>query len=225
LLLFEFVRVLVTLTFLLSSSSSNSSSHLCWELRHFRALSHVFIRSISVMKRQSELTFSFCECFSRKNIISAGKWFRKLKHELSLFKVNEKISSERYINSVNLLLIKNAAEWFETNSYAARLLIEKELTANTLTAFKSRFQEKFSAKIVNSTSHSVDTAKWNSTEIRWIHYLVLQKILNTYVTSRSEKSFLDENRNTIFIKINNFRRSNKDICSRIVKWWCSKENY
>lgn len=58
----------------------------------------------------SESTFAFCECFTGKEIISEARWLKKLEHELNPFKVDRIIPSEQFIDSINLLLSKEAVE-------------------------------------------------------------------------------------------------------------------
>lgn len=102
----------------------------------------------------SKSTFAFCECFTGKRIISKARWLKKLEYELNFFKVDEIISFERFIDSINFLLSEEAVEWVEISPNAVRLLGEEEFTAETMFSFRSLFQERFLAKSVESSTTS-----------------------------------------------------------------------
>ncbi|MCJ1464755.1 hypothetical protein MMC07_003368 [Pseudocyphellaria aurata] len=96
--------------------------------------------------------FTFCGCFDGKGNISAARWLLKLEHELAQYQTNGIIPPDRFIDSINLLLTNDAAEWAETNPDAARLLGEEEPTTESVTTFRNLFQERFPAKTVESSS-------------------------------------------------------------------------
>ena len=87
----------------------------------------------------------------KKKTIFVIRWFRKLKHKLIFFKQNETVSSKRFMNSVNLFLIDDVADWAEINMNAVCFLKENDFTKKTVFAFKILFQERFSVKIMKSS--------------------------------------------------------------------------
>ena len=111
--------------------------------------SYLFTSNTELIMNQSfEFIFIFCECFFEKKTIFAVRWLRKLKHELISFKLFETISFEKFINSVNLLLIDDAADWTEVNMNAVHFLSEDDFIEKTMFTFKILFQKRFSAKTV-----------------------------------------------------------------------------
>ena len=111
----------------------------------------------SVIMDRPEPTFTFCGCFSGKGAISAARWLKKLEHELNPYKENGVIPPGRYMDSINLLLTDDAAEWAETNAEAAGLLSQEDPTPESVTAFRNLFQERFPAKTVETSNTSFDT--------------------------------------------------------------------
>lgn len=104
-----------------------------------------------------EPTFTFCGCFSGKGAMSAARWLRKLEHELNPYKIDGRIPPGRYMDSINLLLTDDAAEWAETNPDAARLLSEDEPTTESVLSFRNLFLERFPAKSVEPAAASFHT--------------------------------------------------------------------
>ncbi len=68
--------------------------------------------------------------------------------KLSGYKVNDVINPTTYLDSLNMLLTDDAAEWAESHSEAVRLLAIKEPTAQDLANFKSLLCERFPTKAV-----------------------------------------------------------------------------
>ncbi len=95
--------------------------------------------------------------FFDKNIISTVKWMKKLKHELIHYKINDVISSAKFLNCINFLLIDDATKWAETNSNTARILIEKNSSQEFVIAFRNLFCERFFAKFIETSIVNFDT--------------------------------------------------------------------
>lgn len=95
-------------------------------------------------------SFPFCGSFSGSGSISAAKWIKKLEYELKSYQHTYgdygNIQPKKLLESVDLLLIGNAAEWAITNFDASRLLNEENPTSESVTTFKRLFQEKFPAE-------------------------------------------------------------------------------
>lgn len=104
----------------------------------------------------SKFIFAFCECFFEKRIISVVRWLKKLEHELSVFKQDEIISSGRYMNNINLLLIDDAVEWAKINVEAANLLTQEDSIVESVVTFRNLFQKQFSTKTIKTFSTSFD---------------------------------------------------------------------
>jgi hypothetical protein len=96
--------------------------------------------------QQSGPTFAFCDTFSGTGNVSVARWLKCLEHELSGYKVNGIINSNTYLDSLNVLLTDDAAEWAESHSEAIRLLAIEEPTAQDLV--RSLLCERFSTKAV-----------------------------------------------------------------------------
>ena len=124
---------------------------LFWEIKRISTSIDPFLSSEedSIMS-QTEPLFTFCGCFDGKGTISAARWLLKLEHELTQYRENGIIPPDRFINSVNLLLTDDAAEWAETNLDAARLLEDEDPTTESVASFRTLFQERFPAKRVES---------------------------------------------------------------------------
>ena len=61
------------------------------------------------------------------------------------------------MNSVNLFLTDDAADWTEINMNAVRFLKKDDSTEKTISAFKTLFQKRFSAKTVKSSTINFHT--------------------------------------------------------------------
>ena len=110
----------------------------------------------SVMDSIPEPKFSFCGCFSGKDTISAARWLKKLEFELAPFKQDGSMPPRKFLESVDLLLTDDAAEWAETCPDAVRLLADENPTAQSMTTFRNLFQERFPAKSVETSTVSFD---------------------------------------------------------------------
>ena len=94
----------------------NYPDSLFWEIKRLSALIDPFLSSEEdLIMSQSESLFTFCGCFGGKGTISVARWLLKLEHELTQYRENGTIPPDRFINSINLLLTDDAAEWAETN--------------------------------------------------------------------------------------------------------------
>ena len=70
--------------------------------------------------------------------------------------MNGAVPPATLLECINLLLTDEAAEWAVTNPDAARLLADKELTAETALAFRNLLQERFLARSIDSFTVSFD---------------------------------------------------------------------
>jgi hypothetical protein len=68
-----------------------------------------------------KFTFIFCKWFSRMKTISANRRLKKSKHELSNQKINDMISSGKFLDCISFLT-DDAVEWVKINPDAARNL-------------------------------------------------------------------------------------------------------
>ena len=83
--------------------------------------------------------------------MSGARWLKKLGHELSGYKTaNEAIPADTYLNSLNMLLVEEAADWAESHPEAIRLLNEPSPTQDTVTAFKALFCDRFPSRAVEA---------------------------------------------------------------------------
>lgn len=103
---------------------------------------------VNMAYQQSGPTFSFCGTFSGAGNVSAARWIKRLEHELSGYKVNGVINPSTYLDSLNMLLTDDAAEWAESHPEAIRLLAIEEPTAQDLANFRSLLCERFPTKAV-----------------------------------------------------------------------------
>jgi len=106
--------------------------------------------------KQSVPTFSFCGTFSGTGNVSAARWIKRLEHELSGYKVDGVINPSTYLDSLNMLLTDDAAEWAESHPEAIRLLAIEEPTAQDLANFRSLLCERFPTKAVEISPMSFD---------------------------------------------------------------------
>ena len=105
-----------------------------------------------------DFTFVFCDIFFDQNNISASRWLKKFEHEMSDYKTiaTDAISADKYFESMSMLLIDDAANWFENHFDAIRLLNDSVSIQFTIISFKSLLCERFSSKIVEITFVSFD---------------------------------------------------------------------
>jgi hypothetical protein len=121
----------------------------CLFVENLVDLSMMFINFI-IMQFIFESTFTFCDCFSEKCNISTIRWMKKLKHELINYKINDVISSAKFLNCINLLLIDDAIEWIEINSDVVKILTEKNSSQELTTTFRNLFCERFLVKFIKT---------------------------------------------------------------------------
>lgn len=105
---------------------------------------------------QSGPIFAFCGTFSGAENVSAARWLKRLEHELSGYKVSGVINPSTYLNSLNMLLMDDAAEWAESHPDAIRLLAIEEPTAQDPASFRSLLCERFPTKAVEISPISFD---------------------------------------------------------------------
>ena len=63
---------------------------------------------------------------------------------------------KKFLESVDLLLTDDAAEWAETCPDAVRLLADENPTVQFMITFRNLFQERFPAKSVETSTMSFD---------------------------------------------------------------------
>jgi hypothetical protein len=80
--------------------------------------------------------------------VSVARWLKRLEHELSGYKVDGVIRPSTYLDSLNMLLTDDAAEWAESHPDAIHLLAIEEPTIQDLANFKSLLCERFPTKAV-----------------------------------------------------------------------------
>ena len=102
--------------------------------------------------RQTGSTFVICGTFLGTTGVSASCWFIKFNHEMRGYRDEDgTISADTYLESLNVLLTDDAADWAESHPDAIRLLAEPEPTQATMESFKALFCEKFPSKAVEIT--------------------------------------------------------------------------
>jgi hypothetical protein len=131
---------------------------LPWHLSSSRYSSQSFcLESIMIVYQMIGSIFAFCEIFSDIENISASRWLMKYEHEMSDYKQqDDRISSNKYLSSLNMLLIDEATEWSKSHSDAIRLLNDSSSTHDTIDAFKSLFCDRFSSRVVEIVSVLID---------------------------------------------------------------------
>ena len=106
--------------------------------------------------QQTGPTFALCGTFSGTSI-PASRWLIKFNHEMKGYRDQEGvIPPDTYLESLNMLLTDDAAEWAESHPDAIRLLAEPNPTAATVESFKTLFCERFPTKTVEVTPLSFD---------------------------------------------------------------------
>ena len=100
--------------------------------------------------------FVFCGTFSGKGDISASKWLKKFEYEMAGYKNNNVIPADRYLSAIELLLVEEASVWSETDLDVAGWLAEENPTQNTVTLFKTRFIQKYPARLAESAPFNFD---------------------------------------------------------------------
>ncbi len=80
----------------------------------------------------------------------------KFEHEMFEYRKKNLISLDKYLSFLNMLLIDETAEWSESHLDAIRLLNDFNLIQNTMNAFKFLFCDRFSFRIVEVVSISID---------------------------------------------------------------------
>ena len=106
--------------------------------------------------QQSGPTFALCGTFSGTTI-AASRWLIKFNHEMKGYRSSDgNIPPDLYLESLNMLLTDDAADWAESHPEAVRMLSDPNPTADTVERFKSLFCDRFPSKIVELTPVSFD---------------------------------------------------------------------
>ena len=102
--------------------------------------------------RQTGPTFAICGTFSGTTGISASRWLIKFNHEMKGYRAEDgSIAPDTYLESLNMLLTDDAADWAESHPDAVRLLAEPDPSQATVDSFKTLFCERFPTKAVEIT--------------------------------------------------------------------------
>jgi hypothetical protein len=97
----------------------------------------------------TESIFAFCDSFTSQKNISVNKWLLKFEHEMFEYIMNDdRILSNKYLSSLNMLLMNEVARWVESHSNVIRLLEELLSTQQTIENLKVLLCERFSFKII-----------------------------------------------------------------------------
>ena len=102
------------------------------------------------------LDFSLCRQFAGKPSQSATRWLKKFKYKMSRYTVNGHISSDWYLQFIDILLVENAVTWAETDLNIFTLLSQLNSTLDTVFKFKILFTEKYSLQFTEIASISFD---------------------------------------------------------------------
>ncbi len=140
-------------------ASSSISSFIHSFLSSFLSSSSTFSHLELIMTtsyQMSNFIFAFCGTFSEAENISTSRWLMKFEHEMFEYRVNNLISSDKYLFSLNKLLIDETVEWFESHLDVIRLLNDSTLIQDTINAFKFLFCDRFSSRVVEIVSVSID---------------------------------------------------------------------
>ena len=89
--------------------------------------------------------FAFCDIFFDQNNISTSRWLKKFEHEMFDYKtiIIDAIFVDKYLKSLNMLLIDDVANWFENHFDAIRLFNNSIFIQLTIISFKSLLCERF----------------------------------------------------------------------------------
>ena len=101
-------------------------------------------------------SFAFCGTFSGNDSISAVRWLRKFEHEIVGYRVNGTVPPDKYLSSVDMLLMDDAAEWAESYPEAIRLLKDPNPTQESVNTFKALLCDRFPAKVVEVVTVPID---------------------------------------------------------------------
>ena len=101
---------------------------------------------------QTGPTFTICGTFSGTAGVPASRWLNKFNLEMRGYRTGDgSIPADIYLESLNVLLTDDAADWAESHPDAARLLTEPNPTQATVDDFKTLFCERFPIKAVEIT--------------------------------------------------------------------------
>lgn len=109
---------------------------------------HTSVTPTNMAYQPTSPTFSFCGTFSGTGTVSAARWLKRLDHEFSGYKIDGVVKPFTYLDSLNMLLTDDAAEWAESHPDAIRLLAIEDPTAQDLENFKSLLCERFPTRSV-----------------------------------------------------------------------------
>jgi hypothetical protein len=142
-----------------SSQSSENFLHILFEelsledrafaRASFSDYSASFTSSFSMIYSMAESIFAFCGSFTNQKNISVNRWLLKFEHEMFGYIMNDdRILSNKYLSSLNMLLMNEVARWVESHSNVIRLLEELLSTQQTIENLKALLCERFSFKII-----------------------------------------------------------------------------
>lgn len=102
----------------------------------------------------SRSIFVICDIFSKTVEVSIAKWLRKYEYNIKNYQdVDDLILADKYLKYLDMLLIDKVSEWFESDVNVIRLLVETDISfiQYTINQFKTRFCEKFSSKVIETS--------------------------------------------------------------------------
>ncbi len=145
---FSFISIISSLIHSFLSSFLSSSRY---------SSSLFYFKSIMIVYQMIDFIFVFCEIFSNTENISAFRWLMKYKHEMLNYKQQDnRIFSNKYFSSLNMLLIDEMTEWSKSHSDTIRLLNDSSSIHDTINAFKFLFCNRFSFRVVEVILVSID---------------------------------------------------------------------
>lgn len=94
----------------------------------------------------------------RHRRLSASRWLKKLQSDLKLVaQLGDPSYPREYVNTLDVLLIGEAAEWAEENPLVQARIIKTAVKLDDVYILKQFFRDRFLGKIVESSTFNINS--------------------------------------------------------------------